>query len=139
MLSIKPKYSDLIVAGTKRVEFRRVWAAHEVGLIAVYSSTPTQRIVALVNVTEVVRASPTKLWSYCSARGGALTKKELRAYLEGKAEGYAVLLGKVRKLKKPLDPNRLVSGFSAPQSFRYLTSAEVKRLEKAVEIPRTQE
>lgn len=139
LLSVKPRYSDLIAAGKKRVEFRRTWAAKEVNLIAVYSTSPIQRIVALVEVVDVVRGSPTKLWSYCTERGGALTQKELRAYFDGKVDGCAVLLGRVRMLNVPLDPNRLVKDFSAPQSFRYLTNSEVRKLERAAANPRARE
>ena len=131
LLSIKPKYSDLILSGEKRVEFRRTWAAEEVGLIAVYASSPIQRIVALVGVDEVVWASPTKLWSHCTSRGGALTRRELNEYFNGKGQGCAVLLGVVRKLKQPIDPHAVFKEFSAPQSFRYLTAPEVKKLEKS--------
>lgn len=130
LLSIKPKYSDLILSGVKRVEFRRTWAAEEVGLIAVYASAPIQRIVAFVGVDAVVWASPTKLWSHCTNSGGALTRRELNEYFAGKRQGYAVLLGEVRKLRQPLDPRRVFKEFSAPQSFRYLTAAEIKRLER---------
>lgn len=130
LLSVKPKYADLIVSGEKRVEFRRVWAAEEVDLIAIYTSSPVQRIVALVGVESVVRASPKKLWSHCATLGGGLTAHELADYFNGKAHGYAVLLGEVRKFKKPVDPRTLFETFSAPQSFRYLTATEVKRLER---------
>jgi len=131
LLSIKPKYSSLIVSGEKRVEFRRKWAAGKVGLIAVYASAPVQRIVALVNVEEVVLAPPRELKNHCVDRGGALTPTELMKYFAGNGYGYAVLLGRVRKLERPIDPRHLFRGFSAPQSFRYLSLAEVRRLEQA--------
>lgn len=130
LLSIKPKYADLILSGRKRVEFRRTWAADQVGLIVIYASSPVQRIVATVEVSEVVCASLTKLWSYCTSHGGGLTRRELIEYFDGKAKGYAALLGEVRKLKKPIDPQGLFADFSAPQSFRYLTAPEVKKIEK---------
>ena len=134
MLSIKPKYANLILAGEKRVEFRRVWAAEEVGLIAIYASAPVQRIVALVNVDEVVYASPTRLWAYCTNKGGGLTRNELKSYFDGKANGYAVMIGNLRRMKKKVDPHSLFTNFSAPQSFRYLTRSEVKSLNARAEI-----
>jgi len=130
LLSIKPKYSDLILSGEKRVEFRRAWASQEVKLIAVYASSPVQRIVALVEVEEVIWGLPTALWSHCAERGGALTRRELFDYFKGKKQGCAVLLGALRKLKTPLDPRSLVKEFTPPQSFRYLTSTELEKLEK---------
>lgn len=134
MLSIKPKYADLILAGEKRVEFRRVWAAEKVGLIAIYASAPVQRIIALVNVDEVVYASPTRLWAYCTNKGGGLTRNELKSYFDGKANGYAVMIGNVRRMKKAVDPHSLFTNFSAPQSFRYLTMSEMKSLNARAEI-----
>ncbi|AVQ82118.1 MULTISPECIES: ASCH domain-containing protein [unclassified Variovorax] len=130
LLSIKPKYSDLILSGKKRVEFRRAWAAEEVKLIAIYASSPVQRIVALVEVEEVIRGSSTALWSYCIERGGALTRRELFDYFEGKKQGCAILLGALRKLNRPLDPRSLFKEFTPPQSFRYLTSTELEKIEK---------
>lgn len=135
LLSVKPKYSDLILAGQKRVEFRRVWAANDVRQIAVYSTAPVQRVVALVSVNEVVCEPPSKLWSHCAALGGGLTKRELLEYFQGKPRGFAILLGQVRKLKRPVDPRDLFSAFTAPQSFRYLTLSEVKNLSKRVTVP----
>jgi predicted transcriptional regulator len=58
LLSIKPKYADLILAGSKRVEFRRSWAAQDVSMIVLYSSSPIQKIVGTVEVDEIVIAYP---------------------------------------------------------------------------------
>lgn len=132
LLSIKPKYADLILAGSKRVEFRRSWAAQDVSMIVLYSSSPIQRIVGVVEVCEVVTASPTSLWKTCTEKGGGLTKDELRAYFLGKPQGVAVLLGKVFKPAKHLDPSDIISNFVPPQSFRYLDANEYMKLEKKV-------
>jgi hypothetical protein len=70
VLSIKPKDADLILAGTKTVEFRRAWAAEKVDAIAIYASAPIQRIVGVAQVSNVVSAKPTLLWDYCKKRGG---------------------------------------------------------------------
>jgi predicted transcriptional regulator len=129
LLSIKPKYSDLILSREKCVEFRRTWAREEVGLVVVYASSPQQRLVATVRVQEVIHASPSKLWEYCRNHGGGLTKKELFEYFSGKPKGYAVMLGKVKKMKKPIDPESIMENFSPPQSFRYLTERELKAIE----------
>lgn len=130
LLSVKPKYADLILSGSKRVEFRRTWAADEVSLIAIYASSPVQRIVALVEIEDVVQGSPTTLWTHCTSRGGALTRRELFDYFDGKKQGCAILLGAVRTLQKPLDPKSLFKAFAPPQSFRYLTLGELGKIEK---------
>lgn len=103
LLSIKPKYADLILAGSKRVEFRRSWAAQDVSMIVLYSSSPIQKIVGTVEVDEIVVASPTSLWRTCVERGGGLTREELRSYFADKSQGVAVLLGKVVKLAQHVE------------------------------------
>lgn len=132
VLSIKPKYADLILAGTKTVEFRRAWAAEKVDTIAIYASAPIQRIVGVALVLDVVSAKPTSLWDYCKKRGGGLSRSELFAYMHGKPEGFAILLRSVRKFDQGVVPSSVIDGFLPPQSFRYMTTAEVRKLERVV-------
>lgn len=132
VLSIKPGYAELILAGSKTVEFRRVWAAESVDTIAIYASAPIQRLVGIVKVAEVVRAKPTTLWGYCSKRGGGLSKAELSAYLDGKDTGFAVLLMDARRFSQSVDPRKIIKDFSPPQSFRYLANTEIRKLEKLI-------
>lgn len=132
LLSIKPKYAELILAGSKRVEFRRSWAAQDVRLIVLYSSSPIQKIVGIVEVEDVTIASATSLWTICVERGGGLTRDELRTYFAGKSRGVGVLLGKVFKLSKHVEPSEVISNFVPPQSFRYLDASEYMKLEKKV-------
>ena len=132
LLSIKPKFADQILAGSKRVEFRRSWAADGVSMIVLYSSSPIQKIVGVVEVEEVVVASPTSLWKTCTLRGGGLTREELRLYFAGKSRGVAVLLGRVFKAAKHIDPSDVINSFAPPQSFRYLDVNEYMRIEQKV-------
>lgn len=132
LLSIKPRFSDLIVSGSKRVEFRRVWAAEPVHWIAIYSSSPEQRIVGVVEVKSVVVASPSALWQLNGSHGGGLTRTELRDYFAGRQKGYGLMLGKLLVPPRPIAPSRLSSPFHAPQSFRYLTEAEVTRISRSM-------
>jgi predicted transcriptional regulator len=131
LLSVKPRFADLIVAGQKRVEFRRVWAQELVPWIAVYSSAPTQQIVGIVEVESVEFASASTLSTLNNLRGGGLTNVELRSYFKGKRKGYAVMLGRVYRPRSPVEPDDIVRGFRAPQSFRYLTESEVLQLSRS--------
>lgn len=130
VLSIKPKYVDLILAGTKTVEFRRAWAAEKVDTIAIYASAPIQKIVGVAQVADVVFATPSRLWDHCKRCGGGLTKSELLAYMDGKKKGYAILLSSVKRFDQGIIPSRVITDFSPPQSFRYMTATEVRKLEK---------
>lgn len=129
LLSIKPKYAELILAGSKRVEFRRSWASQNVSVIVLYSSSPIQKIVGVVEVEDVVVASPTSLWRTCTERGGGLTRKELRSYFAGRSKGVAVLLGSLFKFDRYLEPLDVFADFVPPQSFRYLDENEYGLLE----------
>lgn len=129
LLSVKPKFASLIVDGSKRVELRRSIPAQRVGTIAIYSSSPVQSIVALVDVKETIEASPTKLWDISKGNGGGLTKAELLAYFESKKTGFALMLENVRVFKKPVSPTKIFKSFAAPQSFKYLSAKERLKLE----------
>lgn len=130
ILSIKPRYADLILSGKKTVEFRRIWAAQPVDIIAIYASSPVKKIVGLVKVSEIIQAQRQKLWECCINHGGGLTKKELMQYFQGKNIGNAVMLKNATKFKKAIDPKSLIKDFYPPQSFQYLTSNQIKKLKK---------
>lgn len=133
LLSVKPKFANLIVEGSKLVELRRTIPSQNVGTIAIYSSSPVQMLVALANVKQTIEASPSKLWEISKGNGGGLTKEELIAYFESKKTGFALMLGNVRVYSKPVKPTKVFKPFSAPQSFRYLTPKELKKLEQLLE------
>lgn len=130
LLSVKPKFADLIVDGSKLVELRRTVPAQAVGTIAIYSSSPVQAIVALADVKETIEASPTKLWAIAKDNGGGLTRAELMDYFDSKKTGFAIMLQNVRVYGTPVKPTKVFKPFSAPQSFRYLTPKELKKLEQ---------
>jgi len=136
LLSIKPKYADLIVSGTKRVEFRRSWAAQDVSKIVIYSSSPVQKLIGMVDVEEVKAVSVAALWEICSERGGGLTRQELRDYFVGKRRGTGVLLGKVKVFSKHIEPTEIIERFVPPQSFRYIDAADYKKLEMRLVVER---
>ena len=130
LLSVKPIFANLIVEGSKLVELRRKVPARAVGTIAIYSSSPTQAIVGLADVKETVEASPRKLWEISKIYGGGLTRIEMLTYFESKKTGFAIILQNVRVFSVPVKPAKIFIGFTAPQSFRYITPKELKKLEQ---------
>ena len=111
LLSVKPKFANLIVEGSKLVELRRTIPAQNVGTIAIYSSSPVQSIVALADVKEIIEASPSKLWAISKGNGGGLTKAELLAYFALKKTGFALMLENVRVFAKPVSPIKIFKSF----------------------------
>lgn len=130
LLSVKPRFADQIIAGTKKVEFRRSWAAEPVGLAVIYSSSPTQQIIAIVDIKGTVSAIPSTVWAKCRLLGPGLERKELLEYFSGKDQAYGILLGKVTLPPKPISPTLLFKDFRPPQSYRYLSTIELRRIGK---------
>lgn len=130
LLSVKPRFAEQIVSGTKKVEFRRSWAAQPVGLAVIYASAPIQRLVCIVEVEGTVVASPASVWTKCRVRGPGLEQQELMQYFADKDQAYAVLLGDLVLPSKPVPPKPLFRGFRPPQSYRYLSATELRRVGK---------
>ncbi|WP_168226722.1 hypothetical protein [Rhodoferax sediminis] len=125
---MKPKFADLIVAGSKQVELRRSIPALPVGTIAIYSSSPVQSIVALADVQETIEARPSRLWTLARENGGGLTKAELLVYFDAKKTGFALMLENVRVFDMPVNPKKIFKLFTPPQSFKYLAAKELQKL-----------
>lgn len=99
--------------------------------MVVYSTTPSQCLAAIVDITEVVRASKSALWRVATSDGGGITKRSLMDYFQGKDIGVALRLGKRIVLPEGIAAkNVLGPTFRAPQSFRYLADEEKSALRK---------
>jgi predicted transcriptional regulator len=133
LLSVKPRFADLILDGSKLVELRRSIPAQSVSTIAIYSSSPIQAIVALADVQKIIEASPTKLWAIANENGGGLSKSELMSYFDKKTTGFALMLENIRVFTSPINPKKVFKSFVAPQSFKYLTLKELQKLESLLE------
>lgn len=62
LLSIRPVFADQILAGTKRVEFRRVRFARMVVSVAIYATQPVGAVVGWFTVRRLVTGTPYELW-----------------------------------------------------------------------------
>ncbi len=52
-----------------------------------------------------------------------ISRTEFFEYFQGAQEAFAVEIGRVYKLMKPLDVRLIDPNFIAPQSFRYIESS----------------
>jgi len=128
LLSIKPRYADLILAGTKRVELRRSWPATEIGVMVLYSSAPIQRLVGVAYIDYVNETDVASLWDLACQFGGGLTQEELLDYFHGKKTAYGIIIKGTRIAQHPVDPNEIFPNFTPPQSFQYITPEEFRRI-----------
>lgn len=125
LISVHPVHVEKILSGEKNLEFRRVWPVREIKTLVVYATRPEQRLVAIVQVAGVLRASKTALWQIAAAEGGGITRQSLSDYFEGKELGVALRLGKRVDLGAGVLPKKVFgASFRPPQSFRYLSNAE---------------
>jgi predicted transcriptional regulator len=122
LLSIRPHFVDLIFAGTKTVELRRVKPRIKVGdLVVVYASGATKGIVGAFEVAGVTAAAPGSIWRKFNG-GSGLTKRGFDSYFAGASVGYAIRIGKRWKIQEPVPLNTLRkrrAGFRPPQSYHY--------------------
>ena len=119
LLSIKPVYAESILSGKKTVEFRKASFPKRVCIMVLYATSPVRRIVGIVKAKAVVVLSPAGAWRRYRTRG-AIDKEAFDAYYAGAKKAVCLELDKVRRLAGPVDPKKVIRGFRAPQSFRYL-------------------
>ena len=134
LLPIKPKYATAIVEGRKRVEFRKTHFRRRVTHVAIYASTPVQRIIGIFRVADCEHASPKLLWQRHHAHG-AISRDDFNAYYADLDAGIAIHIADVFRLETPVPLHAL--RVRAPQSFCYLSTSEISRL-RAVMTPRNE-
>ena len=128
LISIRPNFVEKILSGEKRLEFRRSWAAEQVDVLVIYSSSPTQKLVAAVNVVNVIEGSPTALWELAKEKGGGVTRQLIYDYFKGKKTGFALEIADVLEFERAVDPKVVFKDFIAPQSFRYLDQKDYTKI-----------
>lgn len=124
LLPIHPEFATLIIAGKKKYEYRKIIPRETISYIALYSTCPVQKIVAIVEVVDKISDTPTKLWKR-TAKDGAITRKHFRQYFYGKKTASAFKLGKVIAFDKPIALEEL-SVTNSPQSFLYLSLYQIE-------------
>lgn len=131
LLSIHPRHAEKIFNGEKQVELRRVRPRVNTGdLVLVYVSTPVKALMGAFEVASVLEESPNKLWHAVRHEAG-LSKKEFFDYYSGASLGFGIRLKRAWSLPAPIELTSLRkswSKFRPPQSYRYLSKAEVHRI-----------
>ncbi len=130
MLSIQPRFTDALVSGQKSVELRRSRMLAAPGCqVLLYSSSPVKAVVATAVLERIDCRDPEELWSR-SGTVTAVTKAEFDAYFAGAERAYGLHLRDIASLKMPVSLRYLRQGLGVepPQSFRYLSRAQVDSL-----------
>jgi len=120
IISIKPKYVDLIFAGCKRVELRKRGAWISPGTrILIYATLPLGALVGEARVCFRELLPIDVLWERHGAQA-AIERKSFGAYYSGADEGIALGLQLVTRYPEPVSLDALRAagdGFRPPQSY----------------------
>ena len=132
LLSVRPRYVSLMVAGEKTVEIRRVRPTAEPGaLVLIYATAPTREVVAAGVLDGMVSGGADRLWGHFG-RQTCLTRQAMRDYLRGASRPTALLLRTVEPLTAPISLANLqlsIPDFRPPQSYRFLSRELLRRLD----------
>ena len=118
VISINQQYVEKIISGEKRFEYRTKAAKNDINKIIIYETKPIKKIVAEVEILDVVVASPDELWNETKEYSG-ISRLFFDDYFKGRKVAYAYKLGHVKVYEQP--KSLLDFGLkTAPQSFAYV-------------------
>lgn len=128
LVSLRPRFADLVLDGSKTTELRRGPSRISPGAIAlVYSSSPVRALLGAVVITEVQTRAPSTIWRRWGATTG-LQKRDFDDYTDGCEQVTALRLGSRCKFPEPIllqDLRERSEGFVVPQSYRYVGADEL--------------
>ena len=129
LLSLKPRYADLVFEGLKKAELqRRIASGIEGRDVFIYVSSPVMQLRGGFRVGHVWQGSPEEVWNEVSENAG-VDKQGFDAYYEGCEIAYALQVTDVWEYENPVDLSKLrnrFSYFSVPQSWRYVRLEEYR-------------
>ncbi|CAM3578137.1 ASCH domain protein [Nocardioides marinus] len=121
LLSIHPRYADGILAGAKRVEFRKRPLAADVTHVVVYATAPVSAVVGAFSVEGQHTLTPAELWQRFADVGG-IEEDAFAAYYGSRDLGTGIAVGEVLRSAAPMCLRSHLGISHPPQSFRYLAA-----------------
>ena len=119
LLSIKPKYVDAILAGTKRVEYRtRIRKDSEVTTALIYRSGDLKKIVAEFTIGGIIEGSPEQVWELTKGIGG-IEEKDYFRYFANRDKAYAYQICNL-VIYPEVIPLSSIGIEKAPMNFMYI-------------------
>ena len=118
LLAINPEHVANILAGCKFYEFRKRGAKRKIDSMLIYETAPRQKVVAEVEVLDMLEDSPEQLW-LLTREGAGISKEFYDEYFCGREVAFAYKLGRVHIFDTPKE----LSEFGvkvAPQSYIYI-------------------
>jgi predicted transcriptional regulator len=121
LLSIKPRFANAILEGTKTFEFRRtVFRSLTVRKVVIYASSPVCRVIGEFMIDGILALELKKLWEE-TAKGAGINREFFYDYFRGREIGFALRVQRPRRYAKPFRLKEHFGLLRPPQSFCYLT------------------
>lgn len=131
LLSLKPRFADLVFQGLKTAELRRRIARYAVGRdVFVYVSSPARELRGGFRVEHVWKGSPESVWEQVSDLA-QVEKGDFDAYYGERQIAYALKIADVWLYQTPVSLETLrteLENFVVPQSWRYVRLDEYRWL-----------
>ena len=120
LLSVKPRFAEAILQGTKTFEFRRaLFRRRDIDTVVVYASSPTCKILGEFTIEDVLSLDIEELWM-ATRHGGAIDRAYFDSYFAGRSDGHAIKISRAFRYEAPLCLRRDFGIRTPPQSFRYV-------------------
>lgn len=127
LLSVKPVFASLLVAGVKSAEIRRSFPSHLAGhILFIYSSSPDRQVIGTVRIESIMTVRPGDAWTLFGPQLH-IRRDLLETYLAGTVAAQVLSVSEPVQFEHAvsLDALRELVGISPPQSYRYLTREKV--------------
>lgn len=127
LISLKPRFADAILAGTKQVEFRKRRLSADVSHVVMYVTQPVGRLVGFFTVSDVVEDEPERLWRRFNRVAG-ISREDFFAYYSGRDKAVGIRIGQVTRLSRQLGIETLGADVVPPQGVTYFTGDRLASL-----------
>ena len=126
-MSIHPRFAKEIIAGTKRVEFRKRALRSDVEYVIIYATSPVKRVLGYFKVGQIDSGSPAQMWQrHCSV--GRNAADAFWRYFKHAEGAFAIEVIDARGLDAPCTLPELGHHGPPPQSYCYLPGAVLERV-----------
>jgi len=138
LLSMHPKFAELVFSGKKEIEIRRKFSKRLRGKqVVVYGTKPLGSLMGEATLREVSSDTPENIWVNFGTRAGC-TYEEFISYVGSSTEVFALELTNLKPYLAPLglpQLNQLVQDdLRPPQSFLHVRMDEASPWGKAITI-----
>jgi predicted transcriptional regulator len=122
VLSIKPEYSNKIVAGEKTVELRRRFPTtlQPGTIVLIYATSPTRALIGLAEIAGVLQGPISVIWKKFASEA-CIKRTDFDSYFTGAEIGFAIKLRGARPLRRVLELQEFRDRFQfePPQFYLY--------------------